>query len=83
GNSFRRLATKVFNLEDPTQLEAFLKGDAREITVPGTGRKLNYDSLARLGVGMSRLGTSEAVAIGAYSFALHALDQRRTRSTGG
>jgi hypothetical protein len=27
-------------------------------------------------VGMSRLGTSEAVAIGAYAFALRALDGR-------
>jgi len=76
GNSFRRLATKAFNLEDPAQLEVFLKGDAREIMIPGTSRKLKYDSLARVGVGMSRLGTSEAVAIGAYAFALKKLDQR-------
>jgi glucokinase len=75
GKSFRRLATKAFNLEDPVQLETFLKGEAREITVPGTGRKLRYDPLARVGVGMSRLGTSEAVAIGAYAFALNKLDQ--------
>jgi glucokinase len=76
GNSFRRLATKAFNLEDPAQLDLFLKGDTREITIPGTNRKLKYDPLARVGVGMSRLGTSEAVAIGAYAFALKKLDQR-------
>jgi glucokinase len=76
GNTFRRLATKAFNLEDPVQLEAFLKGEAREITIPGTDRKLKYDPLARVGVGMSRLGTSEAVAIGAYAFALRKLDSR-------
>jgi glucokinase len=34
---------------------------------------LQYDPLQRLGVGMSRLGTSEAVAIGAYAFALKSL----------
>jgi glucokinase len=76
GNQFRRLASVAFNLEDPAQLAQFLKGETREITVPGSGRKLKYDPLQRIGVGMSRLGTSEAVAIGAHAFALRKLDQR-------
>ena len=63
----------AFNLEDPAQLEKFLKGETREITVPGSKRKMKYDPLPRIGVGMSRLGTSEAVAIGAYAFALRKL----------
>jgi glucokinase len=37
---------------------------------------VQYDPLQRIGVGMSRLGTSEAVAIGAYNFALRKLDER-------
>lgn len=45
------------------------------IGVPGSLRKICYDPLPRLGVGISRLGTSEAVAIGAYAFALKKLDQ--------
>ncbi len=73
GEKFRRLAQKAFNLEDPDQLATFLHGDKREITVPGTGEKLIYDPMPRVGVGMSRLGTSEAVAIGAYAYALHQL----------
>jgi glucokinase len=36
-------------------------------------RKLVYDPLQRTAVGISRLGTSEAVAIGAYAYALHQL----------
>ena len=48
----------------------------REITVPGSRKKVQYDPLQRIGVGMSRLGTSEATAIGAYAFALQALDGR-------
>ncbi|MDB6112622.1 MAG: glucokinase [Pedosphaera sp.] len=76
GNQFRRLASVAFNLEDPAQLEQFLKGETREITVPGSGRKLKHDPLQRIGVGMSRLGTSQAVAIGAHAFALRKLDER-------
>ncbi len=73
GNKFRRLASRAFNLEDASELAEFLKGDTREITVPGSSRTVKYDPLQRLGVGVSRLGTSEAVAIGAYAFALQRL----------
>lgn len=70
GNAIRRLASVAFNLEDPAQLEVFLKGGARTIQVPGSGRSLAYDPLQRTGVGVSRLGTSEAVALGAYAYAV-------------
>lgn len=73
GNKFRRLASVAYNLEDPAQLEIFLKGKMRTIKIPGSERTLAYDPLQRVGVGMSRLGTSEAVAIGAYAFALRKL----------
>ena len=76
GVKFRRLASVAFNLEDPAQLKTFLKGETRSITVPGGKKKVQYDPLQRIGVGMSRLGTSEAVAIGAYAFALRKLDGR-------
>ena len=51
-----------------------MPGETREITVPGSRKKIAYDPLQRIGVGISRLGTSEAMAIGAYAFALHKLD---------
>lgn len=75
GTQFRRLVQVAFNLEDAVQRKKFLKGETREIAVPGTKRKLKYDPLARIGVGISRLGTSEAVAIGACAFALRKLDE--------
>ena len=75
GNKFRRLLPAAFNLEDTVQLETFLKGETRTIKVPGSDRSLAYDSLLRVGVGMSRLGTSQAIAIGAYAFALQKLGQ--------
>ena len=76
GEKFRRLTAVAFNLEDPAQLKTFLEGETRTITVPGSQKKVQYDPLQRIGVGMSRLGTSEAVAIGAYAFALRKLDGR-------
>ncbi|MDP3849978.1 MAG: ROK family protein [Luteolibacter sp.] len=73
GNTFRRLTSAAFNLEDASQLEVFLKGETRTIQVPHSERSIQYDPLQRVGVGMSRLGTSEAVALGAYAFAVNQL----------
>jgi glucokinase len=74
-----RLEMKAFNLEDAGERAAFVNGGAREVVVPGSGRRLAYDPLQRVGVGLSRLGTSRAVAIGAYAFALAELDTDRSR----
>jgi glucokinase len=75
GEKFPRLALKTYNLEDEKELSSFLSGDKREISVPMFDKKVVYDPLKRIGVGVSKLGTSKAVSIGAYSFALNALDK--------
>ncbi len=93
GERFRRLIPRAFNLEDPAQLDEFLKGSTKELTVPrvahalacssglqsAASRTVRFDGLQRTGVGISRLGTSEAAAIGAYAFALARLDERGSR----
>lgn len=74
GETTDRLELKAFNLEDPQERASFLKGETKTITVPGTTKEIQYDPLKRTGIGLSVLGTSRAVSIGAYAFALHALD---------
>jgi glucokinase len=74
GNSFPRLASQGFNLQEPAEMEKFLKGETREIKVPRSQRTVKYDPLRRVGIGISRLGTSQAIAVGAYAFALRRLD---------
>ena len=75
GVAFRRLLPKAYNLEDPNHLEVFLNGDSKKIAVPGTNEFVDYDPLPRVGLGLSKLGTSKAIAIGAYSFALNTIDK--------
>jgi glucokinase len=77
---FRRLASMAYNLEDTTQRRRFLAGKVQKVSVPGTRRTVKYDCEPRIGVGLSRLGTSEAVAIGACAFALRALDRQNKGS---
>jgi len=73
GDGCPRLGVRAFNIEDPGERAAFLRGAVREIRVPGTSRVIAQDPLPRTAVGMSRLGTSEAVAVGACAFALSKL----------
>ncbi len=75
GKEIPRLAQKAYNLEDPAQMEEFVKGSEKTIKVYGTDREVVFDPVKRIGVGVTKLGTSEAVAVGAYAFALHAIDK--------
>jgi glucokinase len=77
GRQIPRMELKAFNLTDESSFDAFARGEARSITVPGSSRQVTYDPLKRIGVGLSRLGTSHAVAVGAYAYALHELDRHR------
>jgi glucokinase len=70
-----RLEVRAFNLEDKNDLELFIKGEEREIKIPGSEKTIKYDPLQRIGVGISMLGTEKAVHIGAYAFALSNLDK--------
>ena len=72
----RRLAPFVFNLEEPSEREKFLCGEVRKVELPG-GRHVLYDPMRRTAVGLTRLGTSEAVAVGACAFALRELNARK------
>ncbi|MDD6185159.1 MAG: ROK family protein [Bacteroidales bacterium] len=74
GNKLPRVPSFIYNLEDPTEFEQFVKGQTKEIEVFGTDKRVRIDTQKRLGITLSQLGTSRATAIGAYCFALHALD---------
>ena len=70
GQPVNRLEMQVFNLDDEKEFTIFATGKETEIYLPGTQQKLKYDPMKRIGVGLSILGTSRAVSLGAYAFAL-------------
>lgn len=75
GDEVNRLEFGVFDLENAEQREHFCKGDLRQIKVPHSNTVVNYDPMKRIGIGLSKLGTSNAVSIGAYNFAQHELNK--------
>jgi len=72
GEIFPRLQMKAYDLDQ--ELVRFLNGGSGRIEIPGTGKLVNYNAAKRIGIGITRLGTSKAIALGAYSFALSSLD---------
>lgn len=76
GDEIPRLSQKLYYLDDHDQMEQFVAGDIRQVQVPHSEHRITYDPLARVGVGFSRIGTSKAISIGAYAFALRALDNQ-------
>lgn len=73
---FKRLVANVFNLEDEKDLKKFLTPNYTEIKIPGTDEKIKYDPEPKIGIGISKIGTSKAIALGAYAFALNQLDNK-------
>ena len=76
GEKVPRLELSAFNLEDEEERTRFFSSRSREVAVPGSNRTVLYEPEKRTGVGLSRLGTSRAVSLGAYAWALKKLDGR-------
>lgn len=76
GDKLPRIVQKCYDLENESHRQKFIAGEVKEITVPGTTRKVKYDSEKRLGIAPAVLDTSKAVSIGAFVFALDQLDSR-------
>ncbi len=74
-NGNPRLCQKVYNLDDPQEMIDFARGETKTIQVPFTEKNVTYDTLSRIGVGISKIGTSKAIAIGAYAYAVKMLDK--------
>ncbi|MBN2639595.1 MAG: ROK family protein [Bacteroidales bacterium] len=69
GSKLDRMETNAYNWEDEQCRKDFLKDDSIRLQVPNTNLTQAYYPKKKVAVGISKLGTSEAVAVGAYAFA--------------
>jgi glucokinase len=74
-----RLSSRVLDLDDPAGLAALVTSPARQLTIPGTTQTVAYSPHKLTGIATTRLGTSAAMALGAYAFALDKLDRAERR----
>ena len=73
GDQLDRMEVKAFNLNDDKDSIAFYAPDLKQIPIPRSNKTIAYDVSKKVGIGISVLNTSEAVALGAYAFALQKL----------
>lgn len=76
GENTGRTSLKIFNLEDESTFDEFVKGNSTVLKIPNSNKTITYDSLPRTGVGISKLGGSKATMLGAYAYALQQLDSK-------
>lgn len=70
-----RLPFEVYNLEDKSGFNEFACGSIKELAIPNSKKNITYDEMPRIGLGISKLGASKAIALGAYTYALQQLDK--------
>ena len=73
GHAFSRMETEAYNLMDPQDMIRFTQKSGKMVKVPFSDQQVWYDPTKRVGVGVTKLGTSSAVAIGAYAYAIEQL----------
>ena len=69
------LQMEVLDLTTDAGMKAFLEDTSVEIGVPGSDKKVRYNKDKKTGIAVSHIGTSTAVSLGAYAFALKQIDK--------
>jgi glucokinase len=72
--SVKRLELEVVNMESPGFQNSLAGYSSLQVKIPFSDKLAIYNPSKWVGVGVSKLGTSQAVALGAYAFALNAID---------
>ncbi|MFR9649474.1 MAG: ROK family protein [Rikenellaceae bacterium] len=76
GEAVNRVQMEVFDLDNEAEFSTFANGSKRELKVYGSDKSVVYDPMKRIGVAISHLGASQAISLGAYSFALTQIDKQ-------
>lgn len=68
-----RMIQKACNLNTEEGRLELTRITGKYIPLPGSTEKVYYDAQPKVGIGTSRIGTSRAISLGAYAFALSKL----------
>ncbi len=73
GAHFSRLQMQLVDADDDLLFEKSATEKPLKIAIPNTHRTVDYNPIKKTFIMKTRLGTSKAVALGAYAYALHSL----------
>lgn len=72
-NKQKRLVHEVYSFDDENSVRSFNATAERTIKVPFSEKTLVYDPLPKTAVATTKIGASNAIALGAYAYALSQL----------
>lgn len=75
GDVFSCVQPQVYNLDDEQEFNQFAQGNAHKLQVYGSKRMVDYDPHKRIGITLSRIGSSRAIQLGAAAYALNNIPQ--------
>jgi len=70
GASFPCMQMKALDLTSPEGMAEFLQDRSKLVAVPNTDKFVRYCDEKKIGIAVSSVGTSTAVSLGAYAYAL-------------
>lgn len=76
GKQVGRMPMKVYDLDNEEEFRQFVKGEQKKMKIYGSEIEVDYDPQKRIGITISKMGASKAIAVGAYIFALDQLDRK-------
>jgi glucokinase len=71
GEKISRIISKAYSFEEKDSIQKFYALKPEELKVPFSFREIEIFENKRIPVGISRLGTNEAIMLGAYAIALN------------
>ena len=75
GHAFSRMETEAYNLMDAQDMIRFTEKTGSMVKVPFSDQEVWYNPTKRVGIGVTKLGTSSAVAIGAYAYVIEQMKE--------
>ncbi len=75
GNCFSCLQSEAYDLTNPDDIEKFKDDGRKDVAVPCSDKVTDYYYERKVGISFSTIGTNQAIALGAYAFALNELDR--------
>lgn len=76
GDIIPRLQMDVMDLANEDQFEQLISDQSVQLKIPNTNKIVNYNSHKKTVIMRTALGTSKAVSLGAYAYALYTLDNQ-------
>jgi len=73
GATLSRLQMEVVDAQDEDSLKQAVLEEGREMEIPNTNKKISYNPHKKTFIMTTSLGTSTAISLGAYAYALHQL----------